>query len=240
MKNVTAGRLGGFIKDLFKSSSWREAPQEPSSWSAWRPAKDSSSWKVVVQDLVFDKKRNTTDAGLKPSSMTLCDERHSGFTLIELLVVVLIIGIMAAIAMPQYQKAVLKARMIQGITLLNSIKSAEESYYMANGFYTQNFDDLDLSMPAGGVTEEGVMRYSNGFTYYLMSPADPHSIYASYGPENRMAWMIYLNNVPSANKGQVKCYSYNNNKITEAVCQGLGGKNKEDKCGGDCQVFTVK
>ena len=166
--------------------------------------------------------------------------RLGGFTLIELLVVVLIIGILAAIAMPQYQKAVLKARMIQGITLLNSIKSAEESYYMANGFYTQNFDDLDLSMPAGGVTEGDVMRYSNGFTYHLMSPADPHSIYASYGPENRMAWMIYLNNVPSANKGQVKCYSYNNNKITEAVCQGLGGKNKEDKCGGDCQVFTVK
>ena len=79
--------------------------------------------------------------------------RLGGFTLIELLVVVLIIGILAAIAMPQYQKAVLKARMIQGITLLNSIKSAEESYYMANGFYTQNFDDLDLSMPAGGVTE---------------------------------------------------------------------------------------
>ena len=69
------------------------------------------------------------------------------FTLIELLVVVLIIGILAAIALPQYQKAVIKARVSTYLPLLKSIAEAEELYYLANQQYTHNTNSLDIQIP---------------------------------------------------------------------------------------------
>lgn len=76
-----------------------------------------------------------------------CWTAKRGFTLIELLVAVLIIGILSAVALPQYQKAVVKARLAAIRPMLSSIKQAEEAYYMANGEYTNDWDALDITIP---------------------------------------------------------------------------------------------
>ena len=71
-------------------------------------------------------------------------KNKQAFTLIELLVVVLIIGILAAVALPQYQKAVEKSRATQALTVLKSIYQAQQAYFLANGNYATDFSELDV------------------------------------------------------------------------------------------------
>ena len=84
-----------------------------------------------------------------------------GFTLVELLVVVLIIGILAAVAVPQYGKAVERARASEAFILLKSVHQAAQAYQMEHGTYPDSFDELAVSIPWTGNTKwrnDGVMR----------------------------------------------------------------------------------
>ncbi len=83
-----------------------------------------------------------------------------GFTLIELLVVVLIIGILAAIALPQYQKAIEKSKGVQAITLLKTIADATELHYLSNGTWpSYDLAELAVDIPAWA-GHEGVLGSS--------------------------------------------------------------------------------
>ena len=79
-----------------------------------------------------------------------------GFTLIELLVVVLIIGILSAIALPQYTTAVEKARATEAVTLMGTIRYAGERHRLQAGqFPGQDMSVLDIEVP-GTTTANGV------------------------------------------------------------------------------------
>ena len=88
---------------------------------------------------------------------------RAGFTLIELLVVVLIIGILAAVALPQYQKAVERTRAVEAMTNLSALVTAENLYVMANGRATTDLTMLDIQLN-GEMTQDGKVRLPH-FTY---------------------------------------------------------------------------
>lgn len=71
-------------------------------------------------------------------------KNKKGFTLLELLVVVLIIGILAGIALPQYRYSVMKTKYMRMADMARVIKDAQERYFLAHGNYAKNFSDLDI------------------------------------------------------------------------------------------------
>lgn len=147
----------------------------------------------------------------------------SGFTLIELLVVVLIIGILSAVALPQYQIAVQKTRSISLLPLLRSISDAENIYLAANGRYTLNFDELDLDMPAGGTLT--MQNNLSKITY-----KDFECYIRTAGINIPADYSAYCNNLKKSAPRLEKYFSeghficWGENGIKKRTCQSITGK----------------
>ncbi len=149
--------------------------------------------------------------------------KTQGFTLIELLVVVLIIGILAAVAVPQYQKAVLKSRFATIKNLVQSLAQAEGVYYLSNGNYTSDISKLDIDVPAPSSSTVGQYIYPWG-ECILELQNGVHGQSAAYcflSDQDGKRIIGYLVNY-STNK--LACYAYNSNKLAHSICQAETGQ----------------
>ena len=158
--------------------------------------------------------------------------RSKAFTLIELLVVVLIIGILAAVAVPQYQVAVTKSRYATLKNLTESILQAEEVYYLAHGKYANKFEELDIDMPGGQISSsytgdgygEIIYKWGGCATYVTSS-----SVY--FRCYNTPIGMIYQvrPKFSKSHPGQKQCVieSSDNNSPQAKVCKQDTGKNHD-------------
>lgn len=145
---------------------------------------------------------------------------NKAFTLIELLVVVLIIGILAAIAVPQYRIAVTKSRISQVVSAVSSIAQAQEFYYLTNGHYTETLKDLaiDVKLP-----EDWQLVFYNDKDY--------HKVEAQFRKKNESSSIIqivhYYKNpgkVDYLHPGQSYCWAKKGNNFADRVCKSIGVK----------------
>ena len=128
-----------------------------------------------------------------------------GFTLIELLVVILISGILAAVAVPQYKKAVEKSMVAQVLPLLKTLASAQQIYFLEHGEYANSFRDLLVDLP--GFTQNTLFnnytpcsrdtRANEDWSFQIQNcdQFDIHRILVGRisGPYQGAAWSIELN-----------------------------------------------
>jgi len=157
--------------------------------------------------------------------------RLGGFTLIELLVVVLIIGILAAMALPQYFKAVERSRMTEAITIMDSVAKAQRRKFMQTNRYADDFRGLDVSPKGARGAEYHTKGGGNGFNIQLMVNA---------GAPQVVAWREVNNNFMH----QSLQYQYNLSRDFQSdnvSCTGINQAGEElcaDFCGIDTPVGT--
>ncbi len=157
-----------------------------------------------------------------------------GFTLIELLVVVLIIGILAAVALPQYQVAVMKSRVATLQSGVKAIANAAELYYLANGEYpVDNVENLDISEFDGCTTIGGGRILCGQICYDLTSNIDSEDRVegklfnkktTDCGDANRLiVYRQYLSHSASRRNERL-CIAQTNDSLSHKICKSMGGK----------------
>lgn len=150
-----------------------------------------------------------------------------GFTLIELLVVVLIIGILAAVALPQYQAAVAKSRLSALMPTVRALKDSMELYYLANGSYPPNDEsvadfgfDIEVAPGCSNTNTVNWIICPNNVFYDRMDYSLPTVI--GINKNVKLAYLMWLDH--SAHPGEARCIAAEADATANKVCKSMGGQ----------------
>lgn len=159
-------------------------------------------------------------------------QHKQAFTLIELLVVVLIIGILAAVAVPQYQTAVDKTLYSTMMAAVQSVKQQQEIFYLANGYYAKTWEELGADVP--GECSLKTNTYQCG-TFRLAFGKDSY-VYGSLLKGVHNSYLAYYNH----RGDRINCYAYPEDGMRgERLCL-TWAKFTENGCNNDCKVYRIK
>jgi prepilin-type N-terminal cleavage/methylation domain-containing protein len=152
----------------------------------------------------------------------------SAFTLIELLVVVLIIGILAAIALPKYQKSTEKTRATEALIILKAISKANDMYFLATDSYTKDMNDLDIEIPGAKSEVSGLLNRST--TQFFNCGVDNNKTTKRKALCTRLPLVGETYVIVTSQDDKTYCLSQTDKKY-DYVCEALGGKPAElSKC----------
>ena len=143
--------------------------------------------------------------------------RRGGFTLIELMIVVAIIGILAAIAIPNFLRFQLKAKSSEGKTNLAAIRTAEESFYAEYGVYISS----DASPPTINNNTKASFSHPNpgeGFDELGWSPEGQVYFNYSVDTSGNNFTAAAVANIDASGNGQT--WGYTTSKTLAAKAHG--------------------
>lgn len=148
-------------------------------------------------------------------------KNRQGFTLIELLVVILIVGILAAIAVPMYQKSVENARVTEALIMVKNIADANKLFYLANGDYTWDLRELDVEIPGQDTTYGGMARKETEHFIYGARATSKTDATGTIAIANRLPADTYYSLRIFKDDSRVYCRAYS--AEGDIICQEVTG-----------------